>query len=145
MGREIYADERVEKFCEYMTRVRLKRRDLLKSLFLLSGALFFLGNTENAYGHPPSDIAVTYDSATKTLHAVITHPVSNPERHFINKVDIRLNGQEIIEHRISMQDNNVNQAVSYLIPDVKDGDVISVEAYCNISGKLTKEIKASLN
>jgi len=93
------------------------------------------------YAHPPSDIIITYDAATKTLKAVIMHNVSNPAGHFIKKVDIALNGQEIIEHKISRQDNNTTQTVTYLIPDTKAGDTLSVEAYCSISGKLEKEIK----
>jgi len=105
----------------------------------------FAATSSIAYAHPPSDIIITYDAATKTLHAVIMHNVSNPTNHYIKKVDVGLNGQEIIEHRISRQDNNTTQTVSYLIPDVKTGDVLSVEAYCSISGKLEKEIKINLD
>lgn len=96
-----------------------------------------------AYAHPPSDITISYDPAAKILKAVITHQVSNPANHYIKKVDVGLNGKEIIEHVISKQDNNTAQTVMYLIPDAKAGDVLSVEAYCSISGKLLKEIKVS--
>jgi hypothetical protein len=95
-----------------------------------------------AYAHPPSDIIITYDPQTKMLHAVIMHNTSNPENHYINRVDIGLNGKEIIQHAISREDNNISQTVSYLIPDAKAGDTLSVEAYCSISGKLKKEIEA---
>lgn len=108
-------------------------------IFLLSIFSFLIFS--NAYAHPPSDIIITFDSATKILKAVIIHNVANPENHFIKKVDISLNGQEVIEHQISKQDNFSDQAVSYLIPDAKANDAISVEAYCSISGKLKKEIK----
>ena len=97
-----------------------------------------------AYAHPPSDIKITFDAGTKTLHAVIMHNTSNPISHYIKKVAIGLNGKEIIEHGISREDNNESQTVNYLIPDVKDGDVISVEAYCSISGKLKKEITVKI-
>ncbi len=103
----------------------------------------FLAIAAVAYAHPPSDIAITFDPASKVLNAVITHPVSNPENHFIIKVDVGLNGKEVIEHAISRQDNNSTQTVSYLLPDVKPGDTVSVEAYCSISGKLEREIKAT--
>ncbi len=93
-----------------------------------------------AYAHPPSDIKVTFDVKTKILQAVIIHNTSNPASHYIKKVDVGLNGKEIIEHTVSKQDNNESQTVIYLIPDVKDGDVISVEAYCSISGKLQREV-----
>jgi hypothetical protein len=95
-----------------------------------------------AYAHPPSDIKITYDSKAKILKAVIMHNVSDAKKHFIYKVDVSLNGKEIISQAISQQDNNISQTVSYLIPDAKGGDALSVEAYCNLSGKLEKTIKA---
>lgn len=94
-----------------------------------------------AYAHPPSDIKISFDPATKMLHAVIIHNTSNPESHYIKKVDVSLNGKEIIGQEISKQDNNESQTVHYLIPDARQGDVISVEGYCSISGKLDKEVK----
>ena len=94
-----------------------------------------------AYAHPPSDIKITYSPKTKILTAIIMHNVNDVKKHFIYKVDTALNGKEIITQGISRQDNNANQTVSYLIPDAKPGDVLSVEAYCNLSGKLAKEIK----
>jgi len=111
---------------------------LIGSLFL--SILLMFGT---AYAHPPSDIKISFEPKTKTLYAIIIHDVSNPADHFIKKVDVGLNGKEIIEHIISRQDNNNSQTVSYLIPDVKSGDVLSVEGYCSISGKLKKEILLS--
>ena len=103
--------------------------------------LVFLVTVPRAYAHPPSDIKITFDPATRILQAVIIHNTSNLVNHYINKVDVGLNGKEIVEHEISRQDNNESQTVSYLIPDAKGGDVLSVEGYCSISGKLTKEIR----
>jgi len=94
-----------------------------------------------AYAHPPSDIIISYDAKTKILKAVIMHNVANPQKHYIKKVDVGLNGKEIIEHSISRQDNFTSQTVSYFIPDALPGDKISVEGYCSISGKLEKEIQ----
>ncbi len=93
------------------------------------------------YAHPPSDVEISFDPETQVLTAVIVHGTSNPDKHYIEKVDVGLNGKEIIEQIISREDNGRDQTVSYLIPDVKTGDVISVEGYCNLSGKLKKEIK----
>lgn len=86
----------------------------------------------------------SFDQKTKMLTAVIVHNTSNPVSHYISKVDVGLNGKEIIEHTISKEDDNQSQTVRYLIPDVKDGDVISIEGYCSISGKLTKEITVKI-
>lgn len=105
---------------------------------------FFLAAVSVAYAHPPFDIKIAFDQNTKMLQAIIIHNTSNPINHYIKKVDVGLNGKEIIEHAISREDNNESQTVSYRIPDVKNGDVISVEGYCSISGKLKKEITIRL-
>ena len=112
----------------------------MRRILVLLSFFIFLAVFSTAYAHPPSDIKITFDAKTKILQAVIMHNTSNPASHYIKKVDVGLNGKEIIEHTVSKQDNNESQTVAYLIPDVKDGDVISVEAYCSISGKLQKEI-----
>ncbi len=111
----------------------------MKKIIMFLILSFFVSSA--AYAHPPSDIKITYDSKTKILTALITHNVSDIKKHYINKVDVGLNGKEIISHAISQQDNNISQTVSYLIPDAKVGDNLSVEAYCSISGKLEKEMK----
>lgn len=97
------------------------------------------------YAHPPSDITITYDTTTKVLKAVISHEVSNPEKHYIAKVEVDLNGKEVIAHQLSRQDNFNTQTVSYLIPDAGVWDKLSVEASCSISGKLKKEIQVLIN
>ena len=102
----------------------------------------FLGFSGTALAHPPSEIIISYDPETKILQAVIMHAVGNPQAHFIKKVDVSLNGKEILTQLLSRQDNNNSQTVNYLIPDAKDSDTLAVEAYCSISGKLEKEIKA---
>lgn len=134
---------KIEEFCDYAGRKRFSRKGFLKSLAIFAGSLILLGKAENAYAHPPSDINITFKPANKMLRAVITHEVSNPQNHFIKKVDVGVNGKEIISHEISRQDNNSTQTVSYLIPDAKKGDALSVEAYCSISGSLEKVIKVT--
>jgi hypothetical protein len=112
------------------------RRILLTLAFCLGFAVY-----SSAYAHPPQDIIIRFDAETKFLQAIIVHNVSNPENHYIKRVDVGLNGEEIIDQKISRQDNNETQIVTYLIPDAKEGDKISVEAYCSISGSLKKEIE----
>ncbi|MHB8155085.1 MAG: hypothetical protein ACYDFR_03420 [Candidatus Omnitrophota bacterium] len=114
---------------------------MMKKVVLLFGFFAFFVMSAAAYAHPPSDIKITFDPKTKMLTAVIIHDVSNPSKHYIKKVDVALNGEEIIQQSISRQDNFDSQTVSYLIPDAKVGDVFSVEGYCSISGKLEKQLK----
>ena len=111
----------------------------MKKIIMFLILSFFVSSV--AYAHPPSDIKITYDPKTKILTAFIMHNVSDVKKHYINKVDVGLNGRDIISQSISQQDNNISQKVSYLIPDAKEGDTLSVEGHCSISGKLAKEIK----
>ncbi len=136
----------VESIFESWPKEKMSREKFLKlcafgigSLAVNSMLLSSLSST--AYAHPPSDIKLTYVPKTKILTAVITHNVKDVKKHFINKVNVSINGKEAISHTISQQDNLMTQTVSYLIPDAKPGDALSAEAYCNLSGKLSKEIK----
>jgi hypothetical protein len=115
----------------------------MKRLIAFIFLCFVVSLQSLAYAHPPSDISITYHPSTKILVAVIIHNVNDPVRHYIKKVDIGLNGKEIIQQEISRQDNNSTQTITYMIPDALPGDTVSVEGYCSISGKLEKEIKAS--
>lgn len=96
-----------------------------------------------ALAHPPSDIKIQFDPATKTLTAIITHRVSNTNSHYISKVDIGLNGKEIQMLPFTKQETKKSQTVKIVLPQVKKGDTLSVEGYCNLSGKLEKEIKVN--
>jgi len=113
----------------------------MKKIAVLSGFFIFFILSTVVYAHPPADIQITFDPKTKILNVVIVHDVSNPSTHFIKKVDVFLNGKEIIQQNISRQDNFNTQRVSYLVPDAKEGDMFSVEGYCSISGKLEKQLK----
>ena len=113
----------------------------MRKVMAVLAVVVFMSVASSAYAHPPSDIKITFDPKTKTVQAVIIHHVSNPAKHYIYKVDIGLNGKEIQEIKFTKQDNNVSQTVSYSIADAKDGDVVSVQGYCNLSGTLTRQLK----
>lgn len=113
----------------------------MKKIILAVFLSFFVLPSSLVYAHPPSGITITYDQSTKTLKAVIAHAVSNPESHFIKTVEVFLNGKKIIQHTILKQEYNGSQTVVYMITDSKPGDILSLEAYCSISGKMSKDLK----
>jgi desulfoferrodoxin (superoxide reductase-like protein) len=100
-----------------------------------------LAASTTAFAHPPSDIKIEFDPATGILTAAIKHRVSNPDTHYIKKADIGLNGKEIQSLDFKKQTTNREEAVIVVLSGVKPGDTLSVEGYCNLSGKLQKEIK----
>jgi len=103
-----------------------------KIFFLLS---CFVLAVSAAWAHPPELVTVTFDPETRVVRATITHPVNNAGKHYIFKVDVAVNGVEIIEQKISRQSDPMQEKFVFRIPDIKAGDTITVEAYCNISGK----------
>lgn len=111
----------------------------MKKITLLLSGLLLASTT--AFAHPPSDIKIQFDPVTKTLTATIKHRVSNPNSHYVHKVDIGLNGKEIQMLPFKKQETVTAQTISFVIPEAKKGDTLSVEGYCNLSGKLEKEIK----
>ena len=112
----------------------------MKKMFLLLIVLFFIITCLPLYAHSPVRIDISYDAGTKMMTAVIHHPVSDTNAHYINKVIVKLNGKKIIEQRISRQDKNRTQTVKYRIPGSKPYDTISVDAYCSIGGRLTNRM-----
>lgn len=107
-------------------------------IFLTLGIILCL--TLTAYAHPPSTIKIQFDLATQILKADIEHRVSDPATHYINKVDIGLNGEEIQTLSFPAQATPKRQILEIQLAGVKSGDTISVEGYCNLSGKLTEKI-----
>lgn len=85
--------------------------------------------------HPPKDIMVTFDNETKELAVVISHYVDDPIRHYIDRIVVELNDEEIITQKLMMQATKAEQKVLYLVTDAAEGDKISVTAYCSIAGK----------
>ena len=94
-----------------------------------------------AYAHTPSDMKLTFNPAAKVLTVVIMHDVSGTVDHYIKRVNVDLNGKEIINNELSRQDNDKSQTVSYTIPNAKPGDILTVYVRCSIIGRLKGKIK----
>lgn len=97
--------------------------------------------TNIGYAHPPDQIVASFNPEDKTLTVIVTHRINNPASHYIKKVEVDLNGKEIIDQAITKQENNHSQRFSYIIPDASYGDKLAVTGYCNINGKLKEELE----
>ncbi len=104
---------------------------------LLLAAAILAASSAVAFAHPP--VRIVSKVVGPHIETVIAHPVEDPRAHYIDRVEVRLNGQRTIEQRFSLQTGNEQRAV-YLIPSLKDGDRLDVIACCNIAGKLIQGI-----
>ncbi|MEO0094964.1 MAG: hypothetical protein ABIL66_03635 [candidate division WOR-3 bacterium] len=113
----------------------------MKNLILIT--ILIIAIARISYAHPPSDIVAEFDTTNKILQVTVQHPVRDAQKHYISKIEIELNGKQIIEQESSRQIDNITQKYLFIIPEAKMEDNISIEAYCSISGKkkLTSLIK----
>ncbi|HAM38965.1 MAG: hypothetical protein A2474_05690 [Elusimicrobia bacterium RIFOXYC2_FULL_34_12] len=98
-----------------------------------------------SYAHSPSEIKLNFDYEAKILKAIILHSVADSDKHYIKEIKIKKNNKEILVHKLSRQDNNTEQEVSYLIPDINDSDTLTIIAYCSKIGQIKKDIKITFN
>jgi len=114
----------------------------MNKLFIgLVSFLFVIAFTSVGFTHPPEAIIYKYYPDTKILSLGIAHDVKNPKTHFIKFVSIQLNGKELLQQNFLSQTNKDAQAISYMVVDLKKGDVLDILAVCNMSGELKKTVK----
>lgn len=109
---------------------------------LLSGvllAVMFLWNAP-AQAHPPKDITVAYDGETATLTVTIEHSVKDEEKHYIEEIRVLRGSTELAQARPGKQTDKEQEVLKVNLPGLKSGDVLTVEAKCNIFGTLRKDV-----
>jgi hypothetical protein len=88
---------------------------------------------------PPTDIVLAYNSATGQLSATITHPIPNPDVHYIKNVLVKLNDQTVINANYTSQPTKDTFTYTYPLQALP-GDTISVTGTCVLFGSLTKSM-----
>jgi hypothetical protein len=89
--------------------------------------------------HPPKGLAAEYDIAAQKLTVRIDHGSFSPSMHYINKVEIKKNGQPAIDQTYKSQPDKNPFEYTYEIP-AKVGDILEIKASCNIFGSKTISI-----
>ena len=90
-----------------------------------------------SYANPPREVRLAYDAATKTLSVTVTHsPFS--ERHYIEKIVIKKNGDEAATRQFTSQ--SAETFVYTVTIDAADGDVLSAKATCSLFGSRSETL-----
>lgn len=97
-----------------------------------------------AQAHAPSTIDWYYNAKKSELKVIVKHPVSNPENHFIEYVEVYVGKAEKAKVRkeLEKQDNKAVQIVVLKLEDIPLGSPLRVKAECSIFG--AKETKFEL-
>ncbi|MFA5362171.1 MAG: hypothetical protein WC335_02845 [Candidatus Omnitrophota bacterium] len=85
------------------------------------------------FSHPPDAVNVAISANTVVI--TIDHPVQNPLDHYIRLVTVSVNGEDKIRQTFTLQKGN-QQYVMFILPELKKGDTVEVEATCNKFGSL---------
>jgi hypothetical protein len=111
----------------------------MKKVLFFSIALI-LSLTISVYAHPPGNIEMSFNTENNMLEVTISHNSNDNSDHFVNEVEVFLNGDLQIEQDFIMQTDNKVQYLHYMIPGAKSGDTIRLMAECSKFGSRESEI-----
>jgi hypothetical protein len=119
---------------------RRKAAVVIPALILLSLILTVLPAPISA--HPPSKMVLEYDTDTQTISASITHSVSDPANHYVERIEIEKNGDPYLTEDYTSQPTTSSVTYTYTVT-ADDGDLLEVTAYCSLFGDITEQITVS--
>lgn len=97
------------------------------------GVLFGLLVTAG-FAHPPKEPTLSYAPETGTLTVGLVHAVSNPDKHYIKRVEIFVNDQSVVDKAYTSQPSEKEWSLTFEVGALKAGDKIKVKATCNVFG-----------
>ncbi len=105
---------------------------------VLAALLFLVLMAPFAAAHPPSEVRLAFDGQSQSLKVTVTHVVSNPSAHYIYKIIIMKNGEQVLAKEYKSQPSST---FTYDYPiNASPGDVLKADAYCVIAGSRSAEI-----
>ena len=110
-----------------------------KSLALVGLACLLTAVSVSA--HAPKSLDTEFDTETHLLTVTVYHGVKDAAKHYVDKLEVELNGEKVVEQSFGSQPDLEKQAALYMIADAKVGSKIKVVAHCNISGKKSHTIE----
>ena len=110
------------------------------SLLAFSFCIVMGSITGDALAHPPRDIVAEFDNSTKILKIEVVHPVRSVDTHFIDKLEIRMDGKLMVVQNFDSQSSERTQEVLYVLIDARAGSAVVIQAECSIYGSSKKEM-----
>jgi hypothetical protein len=91
-----------------------------------------------ASANPPTEMSLSYNEQSRDLSVVITHPVPDPQVHYIKNVIVSINGKMVNDSQYTRQPTPDIFTYTYPLVTVP-GDEIEVTASCVLSGSLSRQ------
>lgn len=101
--------------------------------FVILISMIFMGTA--LFAHPPGKPEISYNKKTGDLTIEFSHPVKDASKHFIEKIWVYINGNEVEVIAYEEQTSLEEHRVVLNMPNLESGTKIKVKASCNIFGK----------
>ena len=106
----------------------------MKKIFL---SLVFVCIAGAVFATAPMGIKI--DVTGNTVSILVDHKVSNPEKHYIKTITVKVNDKLMVTQEFTSQEDNEVQKAFYNIPGLVKGDKLEVYAECIKGGDLTEK------
>ncbi len=90
--------------------------------------------------NPARKVTLKYDNETEKLTITILHPVRDTVKHYISEIAILVNDKEIEKKELTSQSSADTEVYEIILPDLKKGTKIEVQAKCNQFGRKTGKL-----
>ncbi len=112
------------------------RKGVMSVKFKALAAVFFVFFLVSAAtAHPPREIRLSYDGKDE-LTVRVFHGVDDGSKHFIEKIEVRVDGTVVAERHYSSQPGPEGLSEIFSLGRLLPGMEIRVKAQCNIFGSL---------
>ena len=85
--------------------------------------------------HAPSDMTLEYDIDSQILTVTLVHSVSNPQSHYVYRIEIEKNGVVYTSEEFVGQPTDSEFIYTFSVP-ATDRDVLKLTAECNLGGSI---------
>jgi desulfoferrodoxin (superoxide reductase-like protein) len=126
-----------DTFCTFMNRPRAPASKGLIIVAAILALAVLLVNPVAAT--PPTAIVLAYNDVAGQLNVTITHPVPNPDVHYIKNVMVKVNDDVVINRDYTSQPTKDTFTYTYAIP-LLPGDTVRATATCVLTGSLTETL-----
>ena len=103
----------------------------MNTRYLFGVLIFIFFGASLSYAIQPS-IKLDYNIDQKILHIDVGHVTTNVRDHFIRRIEVYKNDEEIVKMNFASQ--KVKGQIEDISLDAKEKDIIRVKAFCNESG-----------
>jgi desulfoferrodoxin (superoxide reductase-like protein) len=118
------------------------RKDIKISIAMLLAfySILFVFSS-GSLAHSPERIETSIRGTL--LNIKVYHNVGNTKMHYIQYINVYINGRWVTKQRFFSQQHDKYQEAVFNLPDLKTKDVVLIIAHCSRQGKIDKSIIVS--